>query len=299
MTSPPVVEVDHATKTFGDNLALEDVSLTVVRGELVGLLGPNGAGKSTLISLLTGLRRPTSGAVRVLGGDPRDPATRVALGTTPQQTGLPETLKVREVVQFVSKHYPDPADADELLARFGLTDLVGRQCGALSGGQQRRLAVALAMLGRPALVLLDEPTTGLDLDARHTLWNAIEAYQADGGTVLVTSHYLEEIQRLAERVVVIDHGRVLVDDTTRAVIDRVDVDRVSLVSTDERLGALPEVMSLERDGEEATLLTPDADALVRRLVTEGVDFRRLRIAGASLEDAFAQLTAMTVPGGHR
>lgn len=298
MTSPPVVDVAHVTKTFGENLALDDVTLTIARGELVGLLGPNGAGKSTLISLLTGLRKPSSGSVRVLGGDPRDPATRVAVGSTPQQTGLPETLKVDEVVEFVSRHYPDPADADELLERFGLTDLVHRQCGALSGGQQRRFAVALAMLGRPALVLLDEPTTGLDIDARHTLWNAIEAYQAEGGTVLVTSHYLEEIQRLAQRVVVIDHGRVLVDDTTRAVIDRVDVDRVTLVSADARLADLPEVMSLEREGEDVTLLTPDADALVRRLVTEDIEFRRLRVAGASLEDAFAQLTALTA-GDHR
>ncbi|WP_293782652.1 ATP-binding cassette domain-containing protein, partial [uncultured Aeromicrobium sp.] len=120
MTNPPLVEVDHVTKTFGDRRALDDVTITIARGELVGLLGPNGAGKSTLISLLTGLRRPSSGSVRFRGGDPRDPATRVALGTTPQQTGLPETLTVGEVTQFVARHYPEPADADELLERFGL-----------------------------------------------------------------------------------------------------------------------------------------------------------------------------------
>lgn len=294
MNRTMVIEADRVSRTFGSQLALDEVSLSVRPGELVGLLGPNGAGKSTLISLLTGLRKPTTGTVRVLGGDPRDPATRAALGTTPQQTGLPETLTVREVVDFVSRHYAEPADAGELLGRFGLAELVRRQCGALSGGQQRRLAVALAMLGRPALVLLDEPTTGLDLDARHTLWNAIEAYQAEGGTVLITSHYLEEIQRLAQRVVVIDHGRVLVDDTTQAVIDRVDVDRVNLLSTDDRLATLPEVMSLDRDGEDTTILTPDADALVRRLVTENVEFQRLRVTGASLEDAFAQLTRPAV-----
>ncbi len=290
MTSAPLVDLQRATRTFGDQVALDEVSLQIGTGELVGLLGPNGAGKSTLISLLNGLRKPTSGTVRVAGRDPRVPANRVVIGSTPQDTGLPPTIKVREVVEFVARHYPEPDDTGALLDRFGLTELAGRQCGSLSGGQQRRLAVALAMVGRPALVLLDEPTTGLDVDARHSLWNAIEDYQADGGTVLITSHYLEEIQRLAERVVVIDHGAILVDDTTQAVIDRVDVDRVELTSSDPRLDALPGVTSIERDGDRATLLTADADALVRALVTDQIDFSRLRVAGASLEDAFAHLT---------
>lgn len=290
MTSAPLVDLQRATRTFGDQVALDEVSLQIGTGELVGLLGPNGAGKSTLISLLNGLRKPTSGTVRVAGRDPRVPANRVVIGSTPQDTGLPPTIKVREVVEFVARHYPEPDGTGALLDRFGLTELAGRQCGSLSGGQQRRLAVALAMVGRPALVLLDEPTTGLDVDARHSLWNAIEDYQADGGTVLITSHYLEEIQRLAERVVVIDHGAILVDDTTQAVIDRVDVDRVELTSSDPRLDALPGVTSIERDGDRATLLTADADALVRALVTDQIGFSRLRVAGASLEDAFAHLT---------
>ena len=290
MTVTPLVVAEDVSRSFGDVLAVDHVSLTIQPGELVGLLGPNGAGKSVLISLLTGLRKPSSGTVRIAGGDPRQPATRVAIGATPQETGLPATIKVKEVIEFVSRHYPDPLPAGKLLDRFGLTDLAGRQCGALSGGQQRRLAVALAMVGRPALVLLDEPTTGLDIEARHSLWNAIEDYQADGGTVVITSHYLEEIQRLARRVIVIDQGHVLVDDTTQSVIDRVDVDRVSLHSTDTRLDDLPGVVSLERDGDQVTLLTRDADALVHRLCADDVDFSRLRVAGASLEDAFAQLT---------
>ncbi|OUZ12890.1 ABC transporter ATP-binding protein [Aeromicrobium sp. PE09-221] len=290
MTSTPLVDIRHATRAFGEHLALDDVSLQIGTGELVGLLGPNGAGKSTLISLLNGLRKPTSGTVRVAGRDPRVPANRVVIGSTPQETGLPPTIKVREVVDFVARHYPDPDDTAALFDRFGLTELAGRQCGSLSGGQQRRLAVALAMVGRPDLVLLDEPTTGLDVDARQSLWSAIEDYQAGGGTVLITSHYLEEIQRLAERVVVIDRGQILVDDSTQAVIDRVDVDRVELSSEDSRLDTLPGVASLARAGDRVTLLTADADALVRALVSERIEFSRLRVTGASLEDAFAHLT---------
>ena len=165
MTTDTPVTLTGVTRRFGSTVALDDVSLTVRPGEIVGLLGPNGAGKTALLSLVEGLRRPDSGTVRLFGLDPREPAARVRLGTTPQETGLPPNLKVSEVVDFVAAHYPDPVPTDELLATFGLTELAGRQTGGMSGGQKRRLAVALAVVGRPDLVLLDEPTTGLDVDA--------------------------------------------------------------------------------------------------------------------------------------
>ncbi|NTW42267.1 MAG: ABC transporter ATP-binding protein, partial [Cellulomonadaceae bacterium] len=225
---PSVVEVRDVTRRFGSVVALDGVSLSVGSGELVGLLGPNGAGKTTLLSLVEGLRRPDSGTVRIFGGDPRDPASRTRLGTTPQETGLPATLRVREVVDFVGRHYADPLPADALLDTFGLADLARRQTGALSGGQKRRLAVALALAGRPDLVLLDEPTTGLDVDARHVLWEALRRFHAQGVTVLVTSHYLEEIEALAERVVVVDRGHVLADAPIADVLGRVALRRVTL-----------------------------------------------------------------------
>ncbi|WP_250445251.1 ATP-binding cassette domain-containing protein, partial [Actinotalea sp. C106] len=140
-TPPVVVELDHVTRRFGATVALDDVSLTVRPGELLGLLGPNGAGKTTLISLVNGLRKPDSGTVRLFGGDPRDPASRARLGTTPQETGLPPTLRVAEVVDFVARHYPNPVPTGELLEMFGVADLARRQTGGLSGGQKRRLAV--------------------------------------------------------------------------------------------------------------------------------------------------------------
>ena len=287
----PVVAADHVTRRFGTVVALDDVSLTVGAGELVGLLGPNGAGKSTLLSLVSGQRRPDAGTVRLLGGDPRDARSRAGLGLTPQETGLPATLKVREVVDFVAGHYPDPVPTAELLDQFGLTELAGRQTGAMSGGQKRRLAVALSLVGRPRVVLLDEPTTGLDVSARQALWDAIRAYHAGGGTVLLTSHYLEEVQALAQRVVVIDQGVVKADDSLDAILRRVSLRRVVVGSTAD-LADRPGVVRSDRLGDgRQELYTPDADALVRELVTSGVDFHDLEIRGASLEEAFEQMVA--------
>jgi ABC-2 type transport system ATP-binding protein len=265
------------------------VSLSVAAGELVGLLGPNGAGKTTLLNLLTGVRRPTSGRVELFGGDPTRAENRRRIGVTPQETGLPATLRVGECVDLVAAHFPDPLPRGELLERFGLADLARRQTGGLSGGQRRRLAVALAFVGRPRLVFLDEPTTGLDVSARHALWEGIRAFHADGGTVLLTSHYLEEIEALAQRVVVLGEGRVLADDTVDAIRSRVGVRRVSLRATD--LPALAGVLHESHVDGRTDLLTTDADQLVRDLVAKGVAFNDLEVRPTSLEEAFLTLTA--------
>jgi ABC-2 type transport system ATP-binding protein len=287
------------TRRFGSVLALDDVSLEVPAGQLVGLLGPNGAGKSTLISLLLGLRRPDSGSVQLFGGDPREPANRALVGSTPQETALPPTLKVREVLDFVAGHYREPLPTARLLDDVGLTEQAGRQTGGLSGGQRRRLSIALALVGRPRLLVLDEPTTGLDVDARHLLWQRVRDFHAAGGTVVVTSHYMEEIEALAQRVVVVAEGRVLVDDTLDAVRSRVRQRRVSV-----RAAVLPDlahVLRAEvRDGDHWSLFTDDSDALVRELVRADVGFYDLEVAPASLEEAFLALTAdSVVPAGGR
>jgi ABC-2 type transport system ATP-binding protein len=281
------------TRRYGDTLALDRVSLDIPAGQLVGLLGPNGAGKSTLLSLLTGIRKPSSGRVELDGGDPRRPASRRLLGVTPQETGLPASLRVGEVVDFVRAHYPDPIPRAEILARFGLSGLVRRQTGGLSGGEKRRVAVALAFVGRPRIVFLDEPTTGLDVEARRSLWDAIREFHAGGGTVVLTSHYLEEIEALAERVVVIGGGRLIADDTVSAVRGMVAIRKVSLTSP-VPLPALAGVAGLDRDGDRMHLLTPDADRLVRDLVTAGVPFTDLEVRPTSLEEAFLTLTATPV-----
>ncbi|MFI6077618.1 ABC transporter ATP-binding protein [Actinoplanes sp. NPDC051343] len=281
----------EATRRYGDTLALDHINIDVRAGELVGLLGPNGAGKSTLVNLLTGIRRPTSGTVELFGGDPRDPSSRRRLGVTPQETGLPASLRVGEVVDFVRAHFDHPLGRGELLNRFGLADLVRRQTGGLSGGQKRRLAVALAFVGRPEIVFLDEPTTGLDVQARRSLWDGIRAFHDDGGTVVLTSHYLEEVEALARRVVVIGGGRVLADDTVAAVRGLVAIRRVSLTSPDP-LPSLDGLLGVEREGGRLHLLTPDADRLVRDLVAENVKFADLEVRPTSLEEAFLTLTSV-------
>jgi len=284
-----IAEAIDVSRSYGAVRAVDRVSMRVEAGDTVALLGPNGAGKTTLINLLTGIRRPGSGRVTMCGGDPRDPRSRRWLGVTPQETGLPETLRVREVVAFVAAHFPDPVPTGELLDRFGLGDVAGRQTGGLSGGQKRRLAVALAFVGRPRIVVLDEPTTGLDVQARRSLWDGIRAFHDEGGTVLLSSHNLEEAEALARRVVVLGDGRVLTDDVVGTVRDMIGTRRVSLTVADLP-GDLPTVVSRERVDGRTHLLTTDADALVRVLVQRRVGFTDLEVRPASLEEAFLALT---------
>ena len=287
-----LVHLDGVSRRYGDVVALDDVNLTIDSGRIVGLLGPNGAGKTTLLSLIQGLRRPTSGTVKLLGGSPSDYRTRTGLGSTPQETALPATLRVGEVIDYVGAHFENPVPQASLAEEFGLSELLRRQTGALSGGQKRRLSVALAFVGRPKLVLLDEPTTGLDVDGRRTLWEAVRRQHQAGATVVLTSHYLEEIEALAERVIVIDHGRVLVDDDLKAVVGQVGL-RMLRLSTPvpDAVTALPEVVETrpEEDGSHTFFVT-DADKAVVALVNSGIPFSGLTVRGATLEEAFLTLT---------
>jgi ABC-2 type transport system ATP-binding protein len=215
----PVAVIAGVSKSFGRIPALDRLDLSVDAGETVVLLGPNGAGKTTALALLLGLRRPDSGEVRLFGRDPRDPRTRRHVGCTPQEASFPATLRVCEVVELVRAHYPAPRDRRALLAEFRLADLERRQIGGLSGGQRRRLACALAFAGDPDLVLLDEPSNGLDLESRLHLWETIRASHC---TVLLTTHSFEEAEALATRVVVLHEGRVVASGTPTALGGPVD-----------------------------------------------------------------------------
>lgn len=288
-----LARLDHVTRRFGDVTAVDDVSLDIQSGTMLGLLGPNGAGKTTLISMLQGRRRATSGTVELFGASPHDARTRRELGSTPQETALPDALRVGEVIDFVGAHFGGKHGANrvttaELAAEFGLTELLRRQTGSLSGGQKRRLSVALAFVGNPRLVLLDEPTTGLDVDARHTLWDALRRQHERGTTVVVTSHYLEEIEALAERVVVLAEGRVIADDTLTGVLARVGQRLVRLESPErDRIAQLPHVLR----HESGTFFVQNSDEFLVELVRSGLPFSNLTVRGASLEEAFLSLTA--------
>lgn len=290
----------NVTKAFGSQVALDSVTLEVFAGSAVGLLGPNGAGKSTLIGLLTGLRRADNGVVRLFGQNPLTPSARSALGVTPQATAVPPTLKVCEAVDLVAAHYADPVPTHELLEQFGIPEIAAKQCGALSGGQQRRLLVAISLVGRPKLLVLDEPTTGLDVEAREALWEQLRIYRRGGGTLLITSHYLAEIEALADRIVVIDRGTVIADGTPADIRSRIQVRRVSFKPNGAFLTGLPGVVHSEtNDDGTTTLTTRDADALVRQLVSRAIPFTGLEVHGASLEEAFLALTAAGRESGQK
>jgi ABC-2 type transport system ATP-binding protein len=286
-----VVDLQGIHKRYGTVAALRGVDLQLLPGELVALLGPNGAGKTSVVSILLGQRRPDAGSARLFGRDPTLPAARRPVGVTLQESGFPDNLTVREVVDLVRVHYPDPAPTRELLDRFALTDVAARRAGGLSGGQTRRLAVALAFVGRPQAVVLDEPTTGLDVEARHRLWEVVRVFVADGGTVLLTTHYLEEAQALASRVVVIADGQVIAQGSVDDITARTGLSRVHLQAP--ALPELPGIAHIEATNGSYTLYTADPDGLVRALTLKGVAFSGLRVERASLEEAFLHLTGGT------
>lgn len=283
----PVAELRSVSKTYGKTRALSEASLQVNAGEIVALLGPNGAGKSTALNILMGLRRPDKGEARLFGVDPQDPAARLKIGVTPQETSLPENLRVREVVDFIRTHYEAPLTTREVLGRFGLEDLARRQTGGLSGGQKRKLSVALAYAGNASAVFLDEPTTGLDPEARRALWDTARAHVDEGGTLLLTTHYLEEVEALASRVILVDAGRIVRDGSVADIKASVGMRIVRFES--EAIPRLPSVIkseSVEDSGIRThTLYVRDADAAVRALVSSGAEFRNLEVSSVSLEEA--------------
>lgn len=283
-----VASLDHASKRFGAVTALADVSFEIPRGAVVALLGANGAGKTTALSLLLGLRRPDEGSARLFGADPRQPEARRKLGSTPQESAFPPTLRVEEVLELVAAHYEQPASRVGLVRQFLLDEVATRQTGGLSGGQRRRLALALALVGSPELLVLDEPTTGLDVESRCATWEALRAYVAGGGTILLTTHYLEEAEALATSIVVIERGRVLVEGSVAEIRARAGRGRVRFRSEPLPPGACAE--HAVDDGKTITIQSPDPSATVRALVLAGARLEGLAVEPLPLEDVLRQIS---------
>ncbi|WP_297507868.1 ABC transporter ATP-binding protein [uncultured Caulobacter sp.] len=290
-SSEPVALLRQVVKRRGATLALNGLDLTIRPGQCVALLGPNGAGKSTSVALLTGRLRPDGGDAFLFGEDPRALAARGRMGVMLQDAGLPRTLTVREQVELFRGYYTAPRPLDEAIRLAGLEGLERRRCGALSGGQQRRVQFALALAGRPDFLVLDEPTTGMDIDARRGLWTAVRAEIARGCAVLLTTHHLDEAEALADRIVVIDHGRVIADGTPEQIKSRVSgvAIRCRTRLSDAELSGLARVTGVSRDGGKVTLLTTSAPATLRELLARDETVDDLTVAGASLEDAVTRL----------
>jgi ABC-2 type transport system ATP-binding protein len=289
----PAARFAAVGKRYGAVTALDGVDFEVRRGETVALLGPNGAGKSTTIGLLLGLERPDSGRITVLGGSPERAVAAGRVAAMLQEGGLPPGATVAELVDFVRQLYPRPLPLGEVLELAGLGDLARRRSERLSGGQAQRVRFALAIAGNPELAFLDEPTTGMDVEARHAFWDRMRAFAAQGRTVLFATHYLEEADAVADRVLVLQRGRVVADGPVTAIKARSSrrVVRCTLPGADSRmLGRLPGVTEVSLHGDSMRLTTGDADATVRALFATGLPVRDLEVSGGGLEEAFLALT---------
>jgi ABC-2 type transport system ATP-binding protein len=293
-TSPPAAQLRRATKVYGPVTALDAVDLVIERGEFVAMLGPNGAGKTTAINLMLGLRRPTRGTAQLLGTQPTDRGARTRCGVMLQESGVPLMLSVFEIMRLFSSHYPAPLPLDEVLRLANLEAKARTRADRLSGGERQRLYYAIAMCGDPEVLFLDEPTVGMDVEARHRFYDELRALSAKGRTVLLTTHYLEEADQLARRIVVIDRGRIVIDGTPDQIKARVPGRHVrvrsarALVADD--FASLP-CQGLQITDHSASLLSNDPVAVVQGLVARSVPMVDLEITGAALEDAFLTLTA--------
>ncbi|HXM54922.1 MAG TPA: ABC transporter ATP-binding protein [Candidatus Dormibacteraeota bacterium] len=288
------VTFGSVVKRYGDVVALDNLSFTIARGETVALLGPNGAGKSTAVDLLLGLRAPDEGRVAVLGGEPARAVAAGRVGGMLQTGALPQGARVRELLELARALYGSRRSVADLLDLADLGDLVNRPASHLSGGQTQRVRFALALAGRPELLFLDEPTVAMDVESRHRFWAIVRAVAADGTGILFATHYLEEADRTADRILLIDRGRLVREGTPAAIraTQGARTVRCTLAEPDRnRLAALPGVREVTIHGHDVTLTTTDADALVGALYALGKPVRDIQVSAAALEDAFLQLTA--------
>lgn len=283
----PIAELQNVSMTYGAIKALDGVSLTVEDGTALAVLGPNGAGKTTAIRLLTGLKQAQKGKARLFGKNPRSPANRLTIGVTPQEASYPHAMKTGEILDFARNHYPAPAPRDAIIEAFGLGPNLNRMAVSLSGGQQRKLAVALAFCGGPRVVFLDEPTTGIDGESRQRMWSYIKQFKADGGTIFLTTHYLDEAEAIASRIVLINEGRILRSGTVDEVRGAVQMRVVRF-----RANSAPDLAAARHTASEAghhTYLSSNADESVRDLVGSGLEFSDIDVLPASLERAITEL----------
>lgn len=297
----PAVTARHVNLHYGQLQALEQINLHIPAGQIVAILGPNGAGKSSLINLMLGLIKPTHGKVEVLGGKAGDLPIKRRLGIMLQQAELADNLRVEEIIQLFRQYYPNPLSLKELLTIAGLNALHKRYYQQLSGGEKRRVQFALAMAGNPELIFLDEPTTGLDPEARQLLWQQIRSSASQGRTVILTTHYIEEADQLAERIIVMRSGQIIADDTPSAIKSRIqqrtircqtqltpDHSFIKSMATNPNVQQL--AISTHRNAYQLSFLSNCTESIVRELLKHDANLSELEIQNVNLEQAFLALT---------
>jgi ABC-2 type transport system ATP-binding protein len=285
-------ELRQATKRFGPVTALRGVDVRVRKREVMALLGPNGAGKTTAIRLMLGLAEADSGTARLFGTHPRSLDSRRRTGVMFQVAKLPETLRVREQIHMFSSYYPNPLPFSDVIRAAGLAGLENRLCGKLSGGQLQRVAFALAICGNPDLLFLDEPTAGLDVEARRNFWSSIRAFVDRGGSVLLTTHYLEEADALADRVAVINRGRITAEGTPSEIKSHAASSRILCLTRLDpaTLAEIPGVQRLRTDKQRVEILTAQPEGVLRDLLARDPLVSGLEVTASGLEEAFLTLT---------
>jgi ABC-2 type transport system ATP-binding protein len=291
-TGTVVASLEGVSKNYGEIRALRNVNFAVHSGQVVALLGPNGAGKTTAVKLLLGLMPPNSGKTRVFGGDPTNPQNRLRTGAMLQVGRVPETLRIGEHIDLFSSYYPSPMPLAEVLAAAGLEKLRDRKFGDLSGGQRQRTLFALAICGNPELLFLDEPTVGLDVEARRSLWEEIRRLVERGKTVLLTTHYLEEADALADRIAVINQGEIIAEGTPAEIKAQTSGKRIRCI-TSLKLATLlqiPGVTDVRQDRNAVEIHAREAESVVRALLARDASLSGLEITSAGLEEAFLALT---------
>lgn len=299
----PAVELDGLSKSYGRTLAVDAIDLAIRQGDVVALLGPNGAGKSTTIDMLLGLIKPDRGSVRLFGGSAEAAVRQGRVGAMLQDGQVPPDLSVRELVVLVAGLHREPLPVHEALERAGVADLAKRRAGKLSGGQMQRVRFALAMVSDPDVLVLDEPTAGMDVASRLAFWTSMRKHAAAGRTVLFATHYLEEADEHADRIVVIRQGSIVADGSTteiKSVISERTVKATLADADSDRLAALPGVVSVTVRGNTVELRCSDSDAALRALLAGYPDAQGIEVSGAGLTDAFVALTGEqrpTAPAG--
>jgi ABC-2 type transport system ATP-binding protein len=298
-----IVECEHLTKSYGDLVAVNDVSFSVEEGEIFGLVGPNGAGKTTLIEMIEGLRTPDSGTIKALGLNPtrQGDELKEKIGVLLQATSIQPDIKVKEALVLFASFYQHPlGDTEELLHTLSLEDKANSRFKKLSGGLKQRVAIALALVNDPEILFLDELTTGLDPQARRNMWDLVENTRTQGKTIFLTTHYMEEAEKLCDRVGIIDYGKIIALDTPRKLIDNLDADSKVSFNVDDKdmdaakFKALGAVSRVERSEDGFILYTRDENATLQELVrmadTQKFRIINLRTESPNLDDVFLTLT---------